>query len=665
MPVAPPPRPPGEPVPAPALVAAGGHVAVLSPPGPAPRVPAWVSPGLIVLLAAVLRLVGLGAMRDDPFYDAAVRSMGGSWHAFITGAIDPSAAVAVDKPPVDLWLQVASTKLLGFGTLGLHLPEAIGGTLAVLALYDLLHTLFGRRAALAGALALAVMPIPVITSRSDTMDSVMAALVVTAAALTARAARRDRPALLLAAGAILGLAFEVKLFEGLIAAPALVLLWWLGSALPRPRRAAALAGAAVTFTVVALAWLAVLPVLGGAHRPWAFGSTNGSAWNATFVYDGLHRVTGFPPTPRPVIPGANRPPTAHQRVARARALAQLRRRHLANLAQAPAPPSPWRLFAPRDHVGLRAGVPIGLALLALLAAALAGAGRGLDRLQRAGAVALTGWLGTGLVLFSVQKSLKPRYLEAVDPAVAAVFGAGLALAVSAFVVRRARRRAGGLSAARLTAIVAGLALVVPAAASVAAVASRAEDAGAPGAITGPRFSLLVRYLDAHRRGARYQAATITVGAAASLISHDGRPVLVLAANDARPLVTVPQLRRDIVTHRVRIVLLGAPCAVFTPDVFTGCSPLARWVRAHGVDVSRAAGQPYTSFVYAFPHGVGSRTRSQAFRHGSGRGTPTSVPSSRSPGAHRRHPHPASRARHRRSGRVRRRSRRGTAPSAAR
>jgi 4-amino-4-deoxy-L-arabinose transferase-like glycosyltransferase len=79
----------------------------------------------------------------NPFYDAAVRSMGTSWHAFLTGAIDPSASIAIDKPPVDLWLQVASTRLLGFTPIALHLPEALGGILAVLALYDLLRVLFG------------------------------------------------------------------------------------------------------------------------------------------------------------------------------------------------------------------------------------------------------------------------------------------------------------------------------------------------------------------------------------------------------------------------------------------------------------------------------------------------------------------------------------------
>ena len=55
----------------------------------------------------------------------------------------------------------------------------------------------------------------------------MAALVTVAAALTARAARSGRGGRWSWRRArVLGLAFEVKLFEALVAAPALVALWW-------------------------------------------------------------------------------------------------------------------------------------------------------------------------------------------------------------------------------------------------------------------------------------------------------------------------------------------------------------------------------------------------------------------------------------------------------
>src|SRR5881409_2922478 len=79
---------------------------------------AWVSaPTLalagIVCLAAVLRLSSLRAVPDNLFYDAAVRSMSRSWHNFFYAAFEPGGKVAIDKPPIDLWLQVVSVELLG------------------------------------------------------------------------------------------------------------------------------------------------------------------------------------------------------------------------------------------------------------------------------------------------------------------------------------------------------------------------------------------------------------------------------------------------------------------------------------------------------------------------------------------------------------------------
>src|SRR5215468_4679420 len=137
------------------------------------RVPArardWGIIGLITLGAAVLRLWQIGKVSPDPFYDAAVRSMALSWHNFFFGAFEPGGSVSIDKPPIDLWLQVASVKLFGFSATTLKLPDA-----------------------LAAALALAVLPVEVITSRSDTMDGVMMALIVLALLLIVRAGEGGR-----------------------------------------------------------------------------------------------------------------------------------------------------------------------------------------------------------------------------------------------------------------------------------------------------------------------------------------------------------------------------------------------------------------------------------------------------------------------------------------
>ena len=244
----------------------------------------------VLALAAVLRLTALGRVPTNPYYDAAVRSMGTSWAAFLGGAFEPGRRVAIDKPPVDLWLQVASTRLFGFHAVSLLLPAALGGVALVAALMWLLHTIIGRAAALAGGLALAVAPSAVIVARSDTMDAVMAALAVAGAAVVARAARGGRVWSLAGAGVLLGLAFEVKLAEAVLPIAAAVLLWVLAGPRARRPRLVGLGLLGTTFVATALAWLVVVTVVPLHPRPWALGASDGSPWRAALVYNGIDRL---------------------------------------------------------------------------------------------------------------------------------------------------------------------------------------------------------------------------------------------------------------------------------------------------------------------------------------------------------------------------------------
>jgi hypothetical protein len=201
------------------------------------------------------------------------------------------------------------------------------------------------------------------------------------------------------------------------------------------------------------------------------------------------------------------------------------------------------------------------------------------------------------VLFSLQRGLKPRYLEALDPAVAAVIGAGVVLTAWRLgQTRPAWRRPGGRAA---VAVALAVLLALPAASSVAAAQRRTQDAGSPGALPRARLDRLSAYLLGQERGARYETASVSVGKAASLIARDGRPVLILTAAHGRPVVGVRRLAQIVTTGQVRNALIGATCGPRSSDPATGCSPVARWIRAHGVDVSRAAGQPHLGLVYAF------------------------------------------------------------------
>ena len=450
---------------------------------------------LITLAAAVLRLVHVGRVAPDPFYDAAVRSMGLSWHNFFFGAFEPGGSVSIDKPPVDLWLQVASVKLLGFSSTTLKIPEALAGTASVPLLYACVRRLWGVAAALAAAVAMAVLPVEVITARSDTMDAVVMLLILAALLMLIRAAESGRTAWLLAAAAALGVAFDVKLLESVVALPALAVVAVLGLPSAHRRRAAQLAGACAVYVAVALAWLTATLLVPGHERPYAIGATNGSAWNAAFVFNGTDRLGGKSPEPQTRVyePGHHYPVAT-----------QTERDHIPIV-----PPSATRLLA---RIGPLSGQRLGLVLLAALLlgtpavagafwprraaarfpgdtvagprpdVALAQAGTGnphpvpdgnpqpapagnprgvgarassvtgdadLERVRRAVGIGLLVWLITGVALFSHMERLHPRYLEVLSPAVAAMLGIGVAWAALA----RGRARLAVLAATLLIVIV--------------------------------------------------------------------------------------------------------------------------------------------------------------------------------------------------------------------
>jgi len=88
---------------------------------------------LIAALAALARTWQLSQNEfGRQYYAAGVRSMLDSWHNFVFNAFDPAGFVSIDKPPVAIWLQVASAKLLGFSALSVRLAQVLAGLGAIL-----------------------------------------------------------------------------------------------------------------------------------------------------------------------------------------------------------------------------------------------------------------------------------------------------------------------------------------------------------------------------------------------------------------------------------------------------------------------------------------------------------------------------------------------------
>jgi 4-amino-4-deoxy-L-arabinose transferase-like glycosyltransferase len=580
---------------------------------------------VVVGLAVALRLWALAAVPSDPFYDAAVRSMPLSLHNFLLGAYEPGGSLAVDKPPLDLWLQVLTTQLVGFTSFALKLPPALAGAAAVAVLYGAVRRALGGVAGVAAALALAALPIALLTSRSDTMDSVSMLLSVIALWSLVRFAQDGRSRWCYLAAAALVLAFNVKLFEGLVALPALLML---GVLVCRERRAVRLAVSAAVFLAVALSWLMLTLAFPNSDRPFAIGSTNGSAWNAAFVFNGYDRIAG----------AATQPALTAQLSA-----SQLRPANQSELARSAVPigaPALLRLF---DHDGPLSGLRLGFMLLAALVLGVPALtfsmirARGPDpSLERAFAGSILLWLITGVVLYSVMARLHPRYTEGFTPAVAAAAGIGaawllrdglwqrvIAIAGALALVLYARHLLGdSASAWRLTAIggaVAVLALLVPAARvragllaagiGVAALALPLQvdaslihnhefDSGRTGALSETYVRGIGTYIGRHDGNARYEFAAADPTEVGALIIADRRPILSLTSYDAHELLPLARLRSLVATRQLRFAVLDGGCGHGAgARALPGCSLGAVWVRTHGIDVSLRAGLPHQGVLY--------------------------------------------------------------------
>ena len=613
----------------------------------------WVALALITAMATVLRLLYIGRVSPDPFYDAAVRSMGHSWHNFFFGALEPGGSLSIDKPPIDLWLQVASVKIFGFSSTTLKLPEAFAGIVSVPILFVAVRRMWSPAAGLAAALALTVLPVAVITARSDTMDAVMMALIVLALLLLVRACETGSWAWLLAATAVLGVAFNVKLLESLVALPGLLAFAYFGMPAPRRRRLLQLSAAGAVYVVVALSWLTATLAFPAHDRPFAIGSTNGSAWNAAFVFNGTDRLGGKSPEPQFTVyePGHHYPEAT-----------QSERDHIPIV-----PPSPTRLLA---RIGPLSGQRLGLEALAALLLGIPALLWGLRRLgsgeledetadpsappedraqmRRAVAAGVGMWMLTGIVLFSYMARLHPRYVEGFTPAVAVMLGIGAAWAASPqgrarmavlaatliVVVVYAERLVYGTTGAWWVALAAAIGaiacawfgrmstlpprlrsaaapagalalslvaiLAVPLSADVTAIDNGVTDAGYVGALPSEEQRLVSAYLRAHQHGAKYEMAALSATQIGSLIVQDARPVVVLTSYGARVFTPVAQLKRLIAQGQVRYAFLNTSCGKHSSALNAACSAPARWVRAHGTDVSRQAGLNEGKVLWLLP-----------------------------------------------------------------
>ena len=439
------------------------------------------------------------------------------------------------------------------------------------------------------------MPVVVAVDRSNNTDSWLVFFLLLAAA----AALRGRGLSLVAAMALLGLAFNVKMLAALICGPALLMGWLFAGTLDWRRRLSWMMAGGATLAVVSLAWAVAFDLTPQDSRPYAGSSHDNSMLELIVVHNGLERF---------VRPRAERRPR-HRRRRRGIAPASLRRGARGTLAAGFSGP---RRAIRLDPAAGGAGRGIRLAaatrrggavehlgahlrhrlqrrrrhLPRLLSGGPGAAGRrpGRHRLLRTVA-SRTGHLALGLAATALWQGYITGASLGWD--VTWIGFPLVALLASAATLWRAKRP---------PAVIGGLALLVlPTLWALSTVF-------APGNLTLPSSSLgrwlgiddgrgwllsrsyralsddpkLRAFLQEHRGDARFLLAAPNALLAAPVIIHSGQPVMAFGGFfGTDPVLSVDAFAKRVEQGEVRFVVLGN---TRRPRDFE------RWVQAHGTPV---------------------------------------------------------------------------------
>ncbi|TDT75698.1 4-amino-4-deoxy-L-arabinose transferase-like glycosyltransferase [Arthrobacter sp. AG258] len=257
--------------------------------------PRWVRPSAAGLLVAtaILYLWNLAATGfGNSFYAAAIQAGTKDWTAFLFGSLDAGNAITVDKPPAALWIPALAGRIFGFSSLSMLVPEALMGVAAVGFLYLAVKRVSGPAAGLLAGSALALTPVAALMFKFNNPDAMLTLCLVLAAYFTTRAIERAGWKWLVAAGAVIGLAFLSKMLQGFLVVPALGLAYLWAAPTPLGRRLVHLLGALGGIIVVAGSYVALFQLTPASERPYMAGSTTNSFLELTFGYNGLARITG-------------------------------------------------------------------------------------------------------------------------------------------------------------------------------------------------------------------------------------------------------------------------------------------------------------------------------------------------------------------------------------
>ena len=247
----------------------------------------------ITLLAAFLNMYGIWKDQyANAYYTSAVTSMLQSFHNFFFASFDPGGFVTVDKPPVAFWVQTLFASLFGVHGWSVILPQALAGVGYVLLIYVLVKPSFGRTAARLAALVAACTPIAAAVSRTNNVDSLLVFTLLAATWMLFKSVRTQKWSWSIAAFAMIGVGFNIKMLQAYMVLPAFYLFYLLAFKINWKKKLGMLAASTAALLIVSLSWPLIVDSIPKENRPYIGSSQTNSVLELAFGYNGIARLTG-------------------------------------------------------------------------------------------------------------------------------------------------------------------------------------------------------------------------------------------------------------------------------------------------------------------------------------------------------------------------------------
>ncbi len=245
----------------------------------------------LMLLSLGLHLVNLKRIGSaNEYYTAAVQSMLQSWHNFFFVAAEPGASVSVDKPPLGLWIEAAFAWVFGVSGAVVSLPNILAGVLSVPLLYALVKRYAGETAGLIAALVMTLTPVFLATNRNNTMDGMLVFTLLLTAWAFVQATESGGFRYLLLGAFLLGLGFNIKMWQAFLPLPAFYALYFFGARRTWGRKLLSLSAATVLLLGVSLSWALVVDATPPDRRPYIGSSGDNTVLGLMFGHNGLSRL---------------------------------------------------------------------------------------------------------------------------------------------------------------------------------------------------------------------------------------------------------------------------------------------------------------------------------------------------------------------------------------